>query len=165
MVFDALMLTCLIHETSFRESGNTISVQRQSGETVIFFVLDDQSNPRSSVRSDVGISGELCDCLIFYSHNTEITLCLVESKGADVEKAIAQITNTKRHLEAAISATTKGKQCKSSANRLRWKGYILARGGSPQEKEKVNEEARKFFHRGNFLMSSNGNIGPFLRSD
>src|SRR5438034_267740 len=92
MPFNTLLLTSLVSGTSVVESGVTARVERQSGEQILFFALDN-----AAVRKDLKIVGEICDYLVFYVREEQKTrraqkvFCLLELKGKDIKHAVDQI--------------------------------------------------------------------------
>lgn len=159
MPWNALLLTCLLAgKTSFLETGTgtSISVKPESGETVLFFAIDDQSNPRCKLRQALGMhtSDEMCDLLVFYATETRLVLCLVELKrGRKIEKAVRQITNTYTYLKKGLSI---------SSNHIEWKAYILVSRGSPQE-TKPAKELETYFGKHKYAIREDKDLSNFLR--
>jgi len=118
MPFNTLLTKCLLpDQTSYVDQGTGLGVKidKQQGETILFFAIDDDDNP---FLSDFGLKNK-CDLLIFYSGKeqektissksrgkgkrkkhekpkTEIieaktAICLVELKGSDFKHATKQI--------------------------------------------------------------------------
>lgn len=68
----------------------TVRVQPVSGETILFFSIDDHSNPPCKFRQLLGMQGEnICDLLVYYATQQERTVCFVELKGKNRGKAVA----------------------------------------------------------------------------
>ena len=164
MPFNTLMLTCLSQKTSFRESGATVSVAKQSGETILLFVLDPQSNHESTVVLDLPLDGPICDLAFYYATSSVKRVCLVELKGADINHALDQLINTKEKIEQALDNARRGKGWRRHAAAIEWLGYVRAHGSSPTRKPKnIEARLRRCFGKGNFKLSSRSDIGRFLR--
>lgn len=60
MPFDHLLLSgCLLpDQTSHTEDEVEVSLKREGGETVLFFHIDDQSNPNCKLRQILGLDQE-----------------------------------------------------------------------------------------------------------
>ncbi len=165
MPFNTLLLTSLIHKTSFSESGSGLRVCPTAGEKVLFFVIDD---PDCAFRQDFGVTGLICDLVVFYirEHQGKYdkVLCLVESKGCDNRHALRQLKNTYRHLEKEL----KSRPCKSHLREVDWKAYVFVHGGAPKNTKllKRTQEWRdliQIFGEDKFAISSNPDLGKFLR--
>ncbi len=161
MPFNTLLSTCLLSGTHFTESGKTVSLQRQSHETVLFFSIDDQSNPACALRRNLNLTGPICDLLIFRAAFTRdgtlrsTALCLVELKGGDVRKALKQVENTYRFLCRSLP--------QSLRSNLVWKAYVLLYGGSPRNCKRARQRLeREGVQVG---IRRTGNIGDFLRRE
>jgi len=89
MPFNTLLLTeCFLPgQTHYKESGVKIGLQPESGETVLFFSIDNQSNPNCKFRQLLGINEEnqrICDLIVFYAKDNQRVICFVELKGSDL---------------------------------------------------------------------------------
>ena len=102
MPFNTLLLTgCFLPgKTSFTEDGVQLSLQPESGETVLFFSIDDQSNPNCKFRQVLGIQNDkkICDLIVFYAKENERIICFVELKGSKLGTAVEQVTNTDKYF-------------------------------------------------------------------
>jgi len=169
MPFNTLLLTCLKHGTSFHESGCGVRLQKQSRETVLFFVVDDQANPNSTLRDDLEMEEEsICDLIVFYAQEDKKVLCLVEAKkGVDLTKAQRQVTNTYRCLRQFLRQSLRD-PCRSHFQCIDWRAYIYLHGGAPNDKKELEAAKRAlkqiFESEDKFLIRSNPDLGPFLRS-
>lgn len=147
MIFETLILRCLIHGTSFTDAGKTISLKKVvPGEKILFFKIDDDTK-----KECLKISGSCCDCLIYYSDNNRRILCLVELKGKDTEQAARQIISTYDNLVMALGHVKKSfrthsnecadcrshfnkcEACKTILDKFTWKAFIYQRGSSPNQ--------------------------------
>jgi hypothetical protein len=164
MPFNTLVLTCLVPETSLSEAGSNVSLQRKAGETVLFFHIDEKSNPRSTFRQDLKIEGRLCDGLVLYRKADNLTLCLIELKGGDVEGACEQITNTHRCLRQALSTTMRDKKDGNQAvASVIWKAYIHLHGAAPRDTKRCRGELERLLGRNRCEISHKSDLSPFLR--
>jgi hypothetical protein len=163
MPFNTLVLTCLVPETRLSEAGGNVSLQREPGETVLFFHIDEKSNLRSTFRRDLKIEGKLCDGLVLYRKADNLTLCLIELKGGDVEGACEQITNTHRCLRQALSTAVRQKGGSQVANNIDWKACIHIYGASPKDVKEYKIKLEKILGRNNCSIDRNSDLGPFLR--
>lgn len=124
MLLDILR-PCLITGTSFTDNGITVNIRPQKGEFVKFFAIDEKSNPRSTIRKDLGMRGRICDLAVYYlkEANREHALCFVELKGKKIDDALEQIIETFEALAKCPEAENPGS--------MKWKAYILIGIASP----------------------------------
>ncbi len=159
---ELLLNHCLVSgETSFSESGTTINVKPEIGETILFFSIDDQSNYKCGLRElfwGTQESENICDLIVFYANKDgKRVFCFVELKAniSDLKKATKQVINTynafKKHLKLQ--------------NVYKFKAFICAsRGSVPQEHQQCNNELAKVFQKDNFKSNGTGKeFGDFLR--
>ncbi len=99
MAFDFLLWNCLVPgKTSVRESGKTVRMAREAGETVLAFEID---NEEFRKRFQVG---RVCDGLFFYMAEQRTPLLfLAELKGSDFGGAVTQLEQTLGSLRKALS--------------------------------------------------------------
>ncbi|MFN5240496.1 MAG: hypothetical protein ACK5WC_06860 [Aphanizomenon sp.] len=160
MPFDHLLLSgCLVPDkTSHTEDGVEVSLKRESGETVLFFHIDDQSNPNCKLRQILGLDQEgmpMCDLIVFYARETERIICFVELKGGDLDKAKKQVINTYEKFNKLVQ---------KSQSTFTPKTYIVFNGGSSHNDIKgFQEELKNKFGEGNYDISRNSDLGNFLR--
>jgi hypothetical protein len=163
LILETLLLTpCLLTgKTSFKESKASITVQPQADETILFFSIDDNSNPDCRLRQRLWgnrAGEELCDLIVFYARGSERVLCFVELKDniKDLDHATAQVTNTYTHF----------KQHLRLSNYYTAKTFISAFAGSlPQEHQKYHKKLLTVF-KGENNVEYNGKpdeLGDFLR--
>lgn len=116
MLLDILK-PCLIYGTTFTDNGITVNVRPQRDESVKFFVVDEKSNPNSTLRQSLDLRGRICDLVVYYlkGNNPEKVLCFVELKGRKIDDALEQILDTFKALES----------CSELSERIKWKAYIL----------------------------------------
>ncbi len=110
MPFNMLVTSCYIQETSFKDKGAdspniSIRLKSPNSERLIFFVIDENNNPKSQFRQFFNMNGSgenICDLLIYYTDNGigENSLTITESKGTDFDKAADQIINTFNKLKS-----------------------------------------------------------------
>ncbi len=151
MPFNTLLLTCLIHGTRFGEQGATVSIKPKSGETILFFSVDDQSNEGCGLRK-MGMQGALCDLVIFFDNAGEKkTLCMVELKGSDLKRAIEQVINTRDFLKNNLPTGLR--------QHVVWKACILLTGKSPQEVKQLEKHLEEAFGKENFRIPVGGSKG------
>jgi len=167
LLLETLLLTrCLLTgETRLDESQATVWVTPQKGETILFFHVDDQSNPSCSLRQKLWgnkIGEPLCDLIVFYAKGDERVFCFVELKDnlKDVGKATEQLINTYQHVKQHFKSKYTAKAC------------IVAAGGSPlQEHHKYHDKLLKIFKQPNNIIilqgknvtSKEDRFGDFLR--
>jgi hypothetical protein len=69
---ELLLDHCLLYgKTSFTESGTTVSVKPEIGETILYFSIDDQSNSKCGLRKlfwGTQESENICDLIVFYAN-------------------------------------------------------------------------------------------------
>lgn len=161
MPFENLLLSsCLLPgQTYFKESKASVKVEPLAGETILFFNIDDQSNPGCKLRQILwGIEKgqKMCDLMVFYAKDSKRVICFVELKDniGDLGHATEQVINTyntfKVHLQKSYTA----------------KAFISACGGSsPREHEEYQRELLKEFGKNNFDVNNRSNdaLGDLLR--
>lgn len=161
MPFETLLLSsCLLPgRTDFKESNASVEVKPLTGETILFFNIDDKSNPGCKLRQFLwGMKkGEpMCDLIVFYAKDNEHVICFVELKDniGDLGHGTEQVINTyntfKVHLKKSYTA----------------KAFIYACAGSlPYEHEEYQRELLKAFGKNNFDFNnrSNDGLGDLLR--
>ena len=161
MPFETLLLSsCLLPgRTDFKESNASVEVKPLTGETILFFNIDDKSNPGCKLRQFLwGMKkGEpMCDLIVFYAKDNEHVICFVELKDniGDLGHGTQQVINTyntfKVHLKKSYTA----------------KAFIYACAGSlPYEHEEYQRELLKAFGKNNFDFNnrSNDGLGDLLR--
>jgi hypothetical protein len=156
MPFNTLLITCLIPGTSFKEPGCRVRVEPESGETVLFFAVDDQSNPNCAFRRDLGLSGVICDLVVFYARGDRRMLCLVELKrGSDVPHAVEQIVNTRTCLCRKLG--------QSLRSRLEWRAYIMSHGSAHKETKQYGRQLEEAFGKGHYRIAGDPDLGKWLR--
>lgn len=158
MPFNILLLTCLTSKTGFTASGGRVSLHPLPGEIALFFSIDSPSK-----RKDLKIQGAISDYLVFYVKGDEKVLCLVESKGKDLDHAIEQVINTKIQLRNSLLDSLKRGSCESYLQMITWKAYIYQHGSTPTEKKQSTKRLKDTFGNKNYDISHNEDIGDFLR--
>ncbi len=161
MPFDYLLLSgCLLAgKTSHKEDGVEVSLQPASGETVLFFHIDEKSNPNCKFRQLLGLDREgmkICDLIVFYAKDNERIICFVELKGKDINTAKEQVINTYTYFKNFL---------KKAAPSLTFtpKTYIRSNVSAPQEIEEYKKELKTNFGEANYDISKNSDLGDFLR--
>jgi hypothetical protein len=161
MPFENLLLSsCLLPgQTAFKESKASVKVQPLAGETILFFNIDDKSNPGCKLRQflwGTEKGQKMCDLMVFYAKESERVICFVELKDnmGDLGHGTEQVINTyntfKRHLQKSYTA----------------KAFISALAGSlPYEHEKYQRNLLKEFGKNNFDFNNRSNdaLGDLLR--
>jgi len=159
-VVHQLLDTCKLHGTSFKESGSTIRVTPERDEQVRFFHIDDRSNPNCTLRRDLRISGAICDLSVTFIREAKESLCLVESKGKNLEHAVEQIVNTWRYLFQYLAQVLGAESFKQ----LERMAYIYQHGSAPSQRtKKARAELEAFGQFSHFAISRNPDLGQFLR--
>ncbi len=149
MLLETLLLsTCFISgKTSHKDSNTTISVNKndlQNDETLLFFHIDDQTNPCCKIREvfwgkEDGHS--LCDLLVFYAKDDKRVFCFVELKDnkKDFGKATEQVISTYLAFKETLIPQFKTKYTA--------KAFICCSNGSlPQEHGKYQEMLKREFN-------------------
>ena len=161
MPFEILLLSpCLLPgKTDFKESKASVEVKPLAGETILFFNIDDKSNPGCKLRQFLwGMKkGEpMCDLIVFYAKDSERVICFVDLKDniSDLGHGTEQVINTyntfKVHLHKSYTA----------------KAFIYAWTGSlPYEHEEYQRKLLKEFGKNNFDFNNRSNdaLGDLLR--
>jgi len=161
MPFEILLLSpCLLPgQTSFKESKASVEVTPLAGETILFFNIDEQSNPGCKLRQFLwGMKkGEpMCDLIVFYAKDSKRVICFVDLKDniSDLGHGTKQVINTyntfKVHLQKSYTA----------------KAFIYAcTGALPYEHEEYQRKLLKEFGKNNFDFNNRSNdaLGDLLR--
>jgi hypothetical protein len=158
--FEILLLSpCLLPgKTSFKEGKATVEVTPDEGETIIFFNIDDQSNPGCKLRKflwGTQTGQTICDLIVFYAKESQHVICFVELKEnmSDLGHATDQVINTynsfKSHLKLSYTP----------------KAFIYGSAGSvPYERQEYQNKLSKVFKKNNFEISRrNNDLGNILR--
>src|SRR4028119_860534 len=161
MPFENLLLSsCLLPgQTYFKESNASVKVQPLADETILFFNIDDKSNPGCKLRQvlwGTEKGQKMCDLIVFYAKDSERVICFVELKynighlGHATEQVINTYNTFKVHLHKSYTA----------------KAFISAwTGSSPNEKKEYQKKLLKAFGENNFYFNdrSNDALGNLLR--
>lgn len=103
----SLLANCYIgRDRAISEAGSSFDLDLSKGETLLWFSIDDETNPQSNIKKDWAIQN-ICDYLGLYTkHNGTTTnvqnhncLLLVELKGQNVEHALNQLKATYQALK------------------------------------------------------------------
>jgi len=164
-LLETLLLTpCLLTgETRCEESKASIWAKPQTAETMLFFHIDDQSNPDCHLRQYLygNRTGEnICDCIVFYAKGNERVFCFVELKDniKDLGKATKQLINTYNHFKQCLRLKYISKAC-----------IVAAGGSSLQEHQKYKQDLLRVFCKDNvkFIqrksLENQDEFGDFLR--
>ncbi|MBD2777665.1 hypothetical protein [Iningainema tapete] len=159
MPFNTLLLSgCFLPgKTSFIENGVEISLQPETGETVLFFSIDEQSNSNCKLRQLLEINKpgmKICDLIVFYARGEERTICFVELKGSDLKTAIEQVINTYSSFKSLL---------KTQNNLYTAKAFIRINNSPPRETDKYKQELISVFGESNYDISRSKDLGEFLR--
>lgn len=158
MFFDALLFSsdCLLTgQTSCQENKSRVSLQTESGETILFFRTDSPE-----FRSSINATNEkVCDVLILYAKQDTRVICFCELKrGSQINDAKEQIISTHHLLTRYID---------KNRSFLNWqfKAAIIHGGSSPQDVDKIKQELAKRICTStkNVTIERSGEIGNFLR--
>jgi hypothetical protein len=177
MPFHNIIPACLCSKQNLRYKSGTprskdLEIHANNNEKVILFEIDEQTNPISNFREycDMCRDGQpICDLLVFYFSESDKNkvkrkskiICLVESKGLDIEHAIRQIENTFSKIQEKFTDTT------CSYSPVKYSAYILTnRLGSMHtpERERYEKRLREVIQSRNCKISDEGDITEFLRS-
>jgi len=157
MPFNTLLLTCLTLGRSCSESGIRVQMSSKPGEVALFFDIDEQTNPSSTLRRDLGMEGGICDCIVYYVQENRKVICFVELKGRDVKHAGDQVLNTygyfKRSLDKRLRSLSKA--CRSQLGKIEWMGLICYSSAAPSgDVRAVSNRFRKEFGKGKYSIKS-----------
>ena len=158
MPCDTMISNCLLSGTSHKEHGIGVSVQPKSGEKWQFYVIDEKSNAKCTLRKDLEIHGALCDVVVICNlPKTQAPIvCLVELKGCDYAKAVEQVINTYKSLFPHFQRKHSFPVC--------WRVFIRRRGGAPKQRDlQLRKRLVDAFGKGNFQVVSGDTLAMFLR--
>lgn len=159
MSLDSIRRACLISGTSYSEAGIRVRIEPMEGEKVLFFVIDEQSNPDCTLRQELGMVGRICDLAVYYARIESSTLCLVELKGSHLEHAISQVINTYEHLKRFLE----GAPSQLNLQGMQWKACIRYRKSAPKLQKPHHHLLAKTFGPGGYRFSHHEDLGQFLR--
>lgn len=154
MLLETLLLSpCfLAGKTSHKDSQTTLGINKQdiaNDETLLFFHIDDQSNPDCKIRDIFWQQQEgnsLCDLLVFYAKGDKSRIfCFVELKDnkKDFPKATEQVISTYKAF--------KGKLASQFQNRYSVKAFVCCSTGSfPQEFKRYQDSLSSQFGPNNW---------------
>ncbi|MBE8990564.1 hypothetical protein [Nostoc sp. LEGE 12450] len=155
-----LLSSCFLPgKTSYTENGVEINIKPSSGETILFFLIDNQSNPNCKLRQLLGLEQEgmkICDLIVFYAKENKRIICFVELKGSDIKTATKQVIITHTYFKKLL------KQSEPSLSFIP-KAYIKSNSSVPQEIDKYKQELKREFGENNYDISRNSDLGNFLR--
>jgi len=148
MLLETLLLSpCFLSgKTSHTDSKTTLSVNRnelKGDEILLFFHIDDQSNPDCKVREQFWQQQDghsLCDLLVFYAKGDERIFCFVELKDnkKDLPKATEQVLSTYQAFKAKLAVQFSSKYTA--------KAFICCSTGDlPQERQRYQDKLNKMF--------------------
>ena len=158
--FEILLLSpCLLPgQTSFKENKASVKVEPKPGETILFFNIDDQSNPDCKLREFLWgkqTGQTICDLIVFYAKEKERVICFVELKDnmSDLDHATDQVINTYHSFKLHLNSSYKPK------------AFIYGSAGSvPYEHQEYQNKLSKVFKKNNFDYSrTNNDLGNILR--
>ena len=158
--FDILLLSpCLLPgKTSFKESKASVEVKPEANETILFFNIDDKSNPACKLRKFLWgkeTGQTICDLIVFYAKEKERIICFVELKDniGDLGHATDQVINTYKSLKLHLKLIYTPK------------AFIYAFTGSlPHKHQEYQRKLYKEFGENNFEFGGrNNDLGNFLR--
>jgi hypothetical protein len=157
--FQILLLSrCLLPgQTSFKEKKASVKVEPKPGETILFFNIDDKSNPECKLREflwEKQTGQTICDLIVFYAKENERVICFVELKEnmSDLGHATDQVINTynslKLHLKLSYTP----------------KAFIYGYAGSvPSEHQDYQNKLFKVFKNNWDYSRTNNDLGNILR--
>lgn len=134
------LAACLMEgTTSITEYGITVSTERLSGEIILFFRID--SDAGRICLDMVGLKA--CDCLVFYTRETEQEekLCFLELKGNGLASAVQQIVSAHRKIKLLLEA--------NHIQNVTLIACICMRHQVPQGDLRHADELKRYFGKGN----------------
>lgn len=163
MPFNSMVLTCLTTGKHVGESGRRVSLASKRGmdEVALFFSVDETSNSGCSLRKHLGITGPICDGVVYYYAPERKVICFVELKGKNLEGAVKQVVNTLNKFKRGLGRELQGG--------IDWKACILY-GGAAHSRISKNCQAKlrsAFGRKGRGFVTTSApklDIGALLRS-
>lgn len=167
MLFDYLLLSgCLLpNRYSYSENGVKIELQPQSGELILLFHIDDQSNRDCKFRRVLELDNQgmkMCDLIVFYAKDSTRNICFIELKGRDIETAIQQINNTYKYFHAKLNQSN---AC-NLVPEVNTKACIVSRACvpiKPLDSYTSYKELKYNFGKENIYISKSSSLDRFLR--
>jgi hypothetical protein len=162
MSLDVLLLRCLRHGTSYTERKVPVTIQPQSGETILFFITDSDA-----FRQDLKVQGPVCDLVILYSQSDtqETVICLVELKGRDLRHAAEQIQNTYTTLIRSFEQSLRSLACRHHMQLITWKACICQGITTTDQRDvaTVKQELKPIFGNNVDVLKKGRDFDKFLR--
>jgi len=91
---------CHVEKTSIHENSITVSIQREHGEIIRFFLTDHDSARECFAMQLEGVKS--CDYLLLYTREESMQdkelFCFIELKGKALQKAVSQILDTHKYF-------------------------------------------------------------------
>lgn len=168
-----LLFNCFTSESSCSENQSRIEVDRRNleeNEEVLFFLIDENLNPRSNFKKLFDLDNEepICDCIVLYRDIDEslrgsVSVAFIELKGSEVSHAKEHIINTKRKLKPILKKVmTSGVFNCDIFQQIEWKAYVnIGPTSSPHQTKQHRLELEKKFNNADIKRKSN--IENFLR--
>ena len=168
MLFENLLFTsCLLPGMNkFRENKTFVEIIPQTGETILFFCIDDNSKGHSNC-GNCGLRNLLwgkqegqpvCDLLVFYAKEDRRVLCFVELKDnkKDLHHGTDQVINTCNTLKRKL---------KVAKNHVLQAFLIGHHGSAPTRHEADQKKLRKEFKDNYIYNAKTGDFAKFLRGE
>lgn len=163
MVMDKLLFSPCFVPGQYRlaDGAASVSITPLAGEAILFFDIDDVTNPRCTLRKELwgDRQGEkICDGLVFYAKNDRRVLCFLELKEnkSDFHTAVKQVTNTYDALKQKLNGTPP-----------LFFACFIADHGSPSDEKKDDEiELEKTFGKDKYVYDGNNqSFAALLRGE
>ena len=174
MLLETLLLSpCFLTGKTSLNDSHTLSVSNsdyESDETLLFFDIDDQTNPCCKLRELFWKENEeghlLCDLLVFYAKGNKRIFCFVELKKnkGKIHKSGQQLISTydafkrkiaipfqNEYIAKAFICCSKGsvpQELKTSLTNLNKKFSACAYGGKPEFLSLLREKSSDFQPKG-----------------
>jgi len=174
MPFNILVSTCLLEDTRYEENDVEVFINREKGERIIFFAIDNKPNKASGIRNFCYIkheSNRICDLLVYYNNDNLMydILCLVELKPHKKYEgdAIDQLIKTQNRLSKRFEKSFRTPYGKPKS--FKWIAYVCYdRRHASQKFDKVQRAKNKSILKQKFFDSeikAENDLGIFIRKN
>ena len=153
-LLEEFLSQCQMNGTSITASGIKVSTNKHTDEDIIFFDID---SPEGRACLEMNVEGlKICDCLVFYSKETELEekLCFLELKAAGLEEAKNQIISVHRKVKQILHT--------KSIQQVTLMACICMRRHVPTGDMRYAEELKNIFGRNNVHVKS-GITKPYTK--
>jgi hypothetical protein len=143
--------------------GDQVSINNlEPGELVLCF---DKIDTTDLVRKGLNITQQCCDGIIFYAHEQQRVICLVEMKHSNLSSAAEQIKRVKEILYQKLQQECQScREMREIFASVIWRAYVYRSSSTNvRSLDDCKMELLQHFTSNNIDVSSSKDITDFLR--